>query len=200
MKFSKFLFERFVNASIDDVELKEKYAQEVWDILQYSYAPIGGIRGSGFKNKEDMIKNIPFWKMARHNNKIVAVILYKDSNGRKSVALGTDGSVESKKKIKDMLSNDIYRSFGEKSKGALVTLMNLVPWEILKEYTILPKDVSSIIKKDIISVKDFEGELPEDGMRVLDKFPQLNEYAYMRKISGDYVFKVCFGITGKKIK
>ena len=37
---------------------KEKYVDEVWDMLQTAYSSIGGIKGSGFESKEDMIKKI----------------------------------------------------------------------------------------------------------------------------------------------
>lgn len=98
--FEQTLTEKFINLIGEkDIEKKREYADRVWDILQRSYAKIGGIKGSGFKSKEDMIKNIPFWKIMKSNGKVIAVKLYKDKNGRKSVAGGTDGSKEAKLKF-----------------------------------------------------------------------------------------------------
>lgn len=41
---------------------------------------------------DDMVKNIPFWKLYTKNDKVIMALLYKDKNGRKIVALGIDGS------------------------------------------------------------------------------------------------------------
>lgn len=74
------LNERFVNIFSDE-ETKRKYASDVWDILQKSYADIGGIKGSGFKTIDDMVKNIPFWKLSVHDGVVDAVAMYKDKGG-----------------------------------------------------------------------------------------------------------------------
>lgn len=73
-------------------DMKEKYKNEVWDLIQDSYSAIGGIKGSGFSSPDDMIENIPFWKVYTKNNKVLMVVLYKEKSGRKLVALGIDGS------------------------------------------------------------------------------------------------------------
>jgi hypothetical protein len=47
--------ERYVNAvGMDDrvQSIKQKYMDQVWDILQQSYAPIGGIKGKGFESQK----------------------------------------------------------------------------------------------------------------------------------------------------
>lgn len=45
--FKSFLSESFVNAVNDkNYDKKEKYVQQVWDILQQSYKSIGGIFNS----------------------------------------------------------------------------------------------------------------------------------------------------------
>lgn len=58
--------------------MREKYAEQVWDVLQFSYRDIGGIKGSGFSSIQDMIDNIPFWKMVTKNGEVHAVVMYKD--------------------------------------------------------------------------------------------------------------------------
>lgn len=67
MSFIEFLTESYINLFKE--QEKEKYVDEVWDLIQTSYKPIGGIHGSGFKSKDDMIKNIPFWKLVKRGGK-----------------------------------------------------------------------------------------------------------------------------------
>ena len=198
--FKKFLTEKFINAFQDDTEIKTKYVDDVWDILQKSYSDIGGIKGSGFNSKEDMINKIPFWKIALDNGKPVAVIMYKDSNGRKSVAIGTDGSVSGKDKVTDIIKNDFKRSFGEKSKAALGIMMKTVEWDVLQSFTMTPKEAQTALGKPVTALKDYKGEIPEDGLYALNRYPQLKEYAYIRDIMGHPAFKVSFGVVGIKIK
>jgi hypothetical protein len=57
-RFSEFLQERFLNYFERDAQKKNEVVDEVWNILQVSYKPIGGIKGKGFQSKEDMMKNI----------------------------------------------------------------------------------------------------------------------------------------------
>ncbi len=89
MKFKNYFTEGINNLFTKDK--KQEVVDIVWDLLQKSYAPIGGIKGSGFNSKEDMY-NIPFWKTVTVNNKIVAGIMYKDKDFRKTVAVFTDGT------------------------------------------------------------------------------------------------------------
>ena len=93
MNFNQFdntittLFEHVINTSSRQDKLK--YKDEVWNILQLSYQYIGGIKGSGFSSADEMVEKIPYWKLVKKNDKIVAVMLYKDKNGRKMVACGS---------------------------------------------------------------------------------------------------------------
>jgi hypothetical protein len=103
MSFKKFLIERYVN--LLSKEDKEKYADEVWDILQSSYKDIGGFKSAD--NKEELIKDSSIWKLIRKNGKIVTVSIYKDKNGRKFIAGGTDGSSEGKKGFSEINKADI---------------------------------------------------------------------------------------------
>ena len=69
-------------------------------MLQKSYAYIGGIKGSGFENPDNMVNKIKMWKIVKKNGKILAGIMYKDKNYRKAVAVFTDGTKEGKKRLK----------------------------------------------------------------------------------------------------
>lgn len=198
--FKTFITERFVNLIGTDSE-KEKYADEVWNLLQKSYRDIGGIKGSGFKSKQDMIDNIPFWKLGVKNGRVVAVIMYKDKGGRKSVAFGSDGSEESKAVVNDIFKSDLSRSFGEKSKAALGKLLKTVPWNVLKAFAVTPDLVQRTLKKDVTPVKGLsQDQIPEDGKLALKKHPHLIDYAYLRDINGTPTFKVMFGTLGKAIR
>lgn len=198
--FSQYLEERFVNALPNDTDLKKQYTQEVWDILQSSYKAIGGIKGNGFKSPEDML-NIPMWKMARINGKIVAVVMYKDKGGRKTVASGTDGSVAGKKAIVDMVKNELKRSYGEKSKASLGLAMKLHPFDVLEPFLRTPDEVARLSGDKVIAVSSVkESELPEDAKLTLAKFPQLRKYGYLREIGGKFMFKVMMGTPNKSIK
>ena len=61
VSFKEFLNESYKN--ITDHSEKEKYAEEVFNLLQRAYAKIGGLKGNGFQSPEDMIEKIPFWKL-----------------------------------------------------------------------------------------------------------------------------------------
>jgi len=198
-----FLNEAFVNAiGTDDkaMALKDKYADQVWDVLQTSYKDIGGIQGKGFKNKEDMKSSIPFWKMSVKDGKVVAVIMYKGAGGRKSVAMGTDKSIPGKKAIMNMLPADIHRSFGEKSKGALGALMKTVPWSVLEPLVLKPAEVTKVTGKDVTPISEYKGDMPQDGKDTLAKYPELKPFAYIRNFGGEDHFKVSFGKPGIPIR
>jgi len=193
--FKKILMESYKNL-IQSPEEKSKYVDQVWDILQNAYSDIGGVKGNGFNSKQDMIDNIPFWKLIIKDEKVVGVILYKDRGGRKTVALGIDpSSAYAKSEIKKVIGQEIFRSYSELSKGPLNVLMKQYPWDILKLYTFTPDEASKALKKEVYPV-------PEDVLKnntSLRKYPQLKDYGYMRNIGGTKEFKVLFGRTGLKI-
>lgn len=196
-----YIAERYVNAiGTRDLNTKKQYQKQVWDLLQRSYKAIGGIKGNGFQNPDAMLK-LPMWKMAVNNGKVEAVVLYKDKGGRKSVAMGCSGTPYAKKAVADIMKNELSRSYGEKSKAALGTMMKLYPWDVLEPFVQKPADVKKIAKGDpIVSLKDHRGALPDDAKMTLKKYPQLKDYGYFREIGGNMVFKVMIGTPGKTIK
>ena len=74
-----------------------------------------------------MVTKISFWKIVTRSGKPLADILYKDKHGRKSVASGSDGSEGATFFMNDIFKNEIYRSYGEKSKSALGKVMKTYP-------------------------------------------------------------------------
>ena len=195
------LDERYVNAIGDrDIDLKNQYKKQVWELLQSSYAKNGGLIGNGFQSMEIMVQKIPMWKMVINNGTVEAVVLYKDKGGRKSVAMGSTGSPYAKKAISNLFPAELQRSYGEKSKSALGALMKIVPWSVLEPYAKTPAQVKKVSKDTITSLKDFKGTLPDDAKATLTKFPVLQPYGYFREIGGKLSFKVMIGTPGKTIK
>jgi hypothetical protein len=100
-----------------------------------------------------------------------------------------------------MIKADLERSFGEKSKSALGFLLKTVPWSVLELFAKKPSEVKSILKRDLTAIKDIdEKDWPADAKVSIDKFPELLNYGYIRKIGKSQTFKVMFGSTGKTIK
>lgn len=205
-RFKTLVNERFKNAVGDrDIELKKQYGKQVFDLLQKSYASIGGLKSGGFENVDAMIKKIPMWKMVVNKGTVEAVVMYKDKNGRKSVAMGSTGSDYAKKHLKTILAKDITRSYGEKSKAALGALMKLVPWSVLEPYVQRPEVVDKITGDDeILTMAEYQKrvsrELPMDAVKTLEKYPELRPYGYFRELGGSYIFKIMIGSPGNKIK
>jgi hypothetical protein len=97
-----------------------------------------------------MIKKIPMWKLVRKDNKILACMLYKDKNGRKMVAVGSDGSLEGKEALKKMFMEELklQRSYGEISGPALKFVMKFFENE-LKNVLVPAEKVKEILGKEI---------------------------------------------------
>ena len=195
--------EKYVNAvGFDDqaTAIKKKYTRQVWNILQKSYAAIGGIKGAGFESPEAMLQ-LPMWKLGIRDGRVRAVVIYKDRGGRKSVAVGTDGSDEGKWFVTDIYKNELERSYGEKSKAALGKMMKMFPFDVIEPFLVSPDRVAQMSPDDrIIPIKQVQRrEWPTDAVMTLDKYPQLVDYGYLRELGGNMVFKVMLGSPGKDI-
>lgn len=204
MRVRDLLNERFINAIGNDEQAmatKAKYRDAVWDMLQRSYAPIGGIKGKGFESPEEMLK-LPMWKIAVRGGKLRAVIIYKDKNGRKAVAVGTDGSSESKTLINDILRNEPTRSYSEKSKAALGKDMKTIPSDQIEDLLSTPDEVRKLFPgKEITAISDLpRAQWPEDAIASIGKYPILQKYGYVREIGGTPTFKVLIGTPGLSLK
>ena len=114
--YEELITERYIN--LIDVTDRKKYGQLVWDMLQSAYKDIGGYKGAS--SIDELINSSNLWKLVRKNDKIVAVALYKDLKGRKSIGVATDGSAEGKQALLDMWADDLKlnRSWSEVSGKA----------------------------------------------------------------------------------
>lgn len=178
MKLKSLITETIVNLFSE--KDKEKYADQVWDILQKSYASIGGIKGNGFKDKDDMIKNIHMWKLFKRGPDVKAVIMYKDKSGRKKVAIGTDKSDDAKTMLANMIKDEytLGRSYGEISGKALSFTIKILGKEFLQKIAIPVENVKKI--------------LIDDEIVAIDKFN------YKRKIGGSWHEKIMLGNPNAK--
>ncbi len=203
LSFTQFILnESYQNLFKDDIEQKEKYVDQVWDMLQTAYKSMGGIKGSGFNSKEDMIKNIPFWKINVVDGVVKCVVMYKDKGGRKLVASASDNTPEGLKYLSDSYDAEMKRSFGEKSKRALGHAIKVLGGEYAENFMIEPKEVSRILKKDITPVDEYlkkGGELSADDVFTYDKYSEYRKYMYIRDIGGSPTLKIMFGTPGLKI-
>lgn len=98
------LTEHYVTLT-SEKEKKEQYYDEVMDILNSSYAKIGGPK-SNVLNK--MFDPSVMWKLVTRNGKVVAVLISKLQGGtRKGVLAGSDGSQQGKNDLYAIISEEI---------------------------------------------------------------------------------------------
>ena len=174
------LTERILN--ITSNEDKQKYGEQVYAILQKSYEKIGGLKGSGFTSVEDMINNIPFWKIVKKGDNVVAVHMYKDKSGRKMVACGSDMSKQGRDITKRFLLDDILRdrAYMEVSGRVLTYIKSILTDEEFKKYAIPAEKVKEVFANKQIEI--------------------VSEYEYKRQLgSGDEEVKVMFGTLKQPI-
>lgn len=179
MRYADLINESYKNILPNDHDRRQKYATDVWEILQQSYKEIGGIKGNGFNNIEDMIKNIPLWKICVRDGEVTAVMMYKDNRGRKRVAMGVDGSAMGKKDLSNMLKDEYKtkRSYAEISGGSL-------------------RFHQKILGDEFKSIR-----LPsEKALEIFgtDEIQLVDEYNYKRLIGGKWLDKVMVGTLDAK--
>lgn len=193
MKFQDFLNERFINTFVDDKETRDKYKQEVYDLIQAAYKDIGGFKGSGFNSPDDLVKNVDMWKLKVRDGKIIAGKMYKDRSGRKGVCSFTNGTQDGKNALKEMILADAKRAYSEVSSKML--------WFIVKTYGV------KFVKQYAIPVEKIQELLPDDGIntdhidkKYLTDYPELKDYFYSRELGGKEETKIAFGTPNKTIK
>lgn len=201
LSFKQYISENYKNfIGPSSKPQRKKWADQAWEILQKSYAPIGGIKGNGFNSKQDMIDNIPFWKLYTKGENLVAAVFYKDKNGRKSVAIATDGSDLGKKIVSDVYKSSLGVSYGEKSGAALGTMMKTIPWDTLKNFMFTPSQLEKISGEKVVTVDEFGVEnLDTKDKFTYDKFPKLRPYFYVRELGGEMHLKAAMGTPNLKI-
>jgi len=185
MRANEIITERYFNAF--KTEDKQKYAQEIWDMIQRSYKAVDGIHGKGFNSVEDMVNSNYMFKVGMSNGKPVMVSIYKDKGGRKKVAMGTDGSEEGLRLARNSLKAEFTtgRAFGEISGPVFGSVKKMIPPEVLKTFLIPATKVADLLGK---RVEPGRGE----DMRSGPNDPYL-PYYYQREIGGHMHTKVAYG-------
>ena len=95
----------------------EKYKDEVWDLVESSYAAVGGYPGM---DKDKLIEDASMWKLVTRGGRVVAMVGYTDKyGGRKSFVSASDGTIEGKKDLFSIWKEDVDMTdrgvFGEVS-------------------------------------------------------------------------------------
>jgi hypothetical protein len=181
---------------------REKFIDSVWDMLQRSYEKIGGLKGSGFSSKDDMLKNIPFWKLYVVNGKLIMGMFYKDKTGRKLVALGTDESSKSKSILTQAMKQSFTNSYGEYSKHILAFILRNISHDLIKSYIIPPEAVARVLKNEtiIIPTDDDLKRLDPRDLTIYKRYQKLRPYMYVREIGSELFLKIMIGTIGKSIR
>lgn len=90
---------------------KERYRDQIYQILKRSYEKIGGYGGLGTGTDAEHHSihhdiSTMNMKMTRRNENITAVTLYKNQFGRKSIAAGTNGTKQGKEDLVKHMAED----------------------------------------------------------------------------------------------
>lgn len=192
-------FKNFVGA--DSIEDRKVWADRVWDLLQKTYEKIGGIKGSGFASVEDMVNNIPFWKIFTRGEKVLVALFYKEKAGRKIVALGTDGSPEAKTILTNVIVNGLKVAWGEKSKAVLIYMMSNIGINALRPFLLTPEEAAKLLGVETMRLTPaIIEQLSKHDLLVYKRYEDdLKDYFYVRNIHGEYFLKVAIGTPNKKI-
>jgi hypothetical protein len=183
LSFIEYLSEHVISIGINSnhEHLRNKHHQEIHDLIQKSYSGVeGGYggHGSGTKKESDSIHDdihSSLIKAIKRNGKITAVNLYKDRHGRKSIAVGTDGTDQGKKDLlKIKLDDDkMERSWGEVS-GKMEHLANK-----LGSPKVPNSKAAKLIGKDVETDPDGEHYTRDIGgskkRKVIVGFPKENQ-------------------------
>ncbi len=192
--------EKFVNLFLtdDDKSERAKYVDDVWDMLQKSYADQGGLLANGTRTKEDMINKIPFWKVGKVGGRVVSVIFYKDKGGRKRIALGGwPKDPDTMKSLVDTMKADVKfnRGWGEVSGKSWTFMRKTFPQSILMQLAIPVKTVIKLSPgKDIIP-----GIGPDVDPKYIPPNDAFKKFYYQRNLKGDLHTKIAIGQPGQKI-
>jgi hypothetical protein len=152
------------------------------------------------KNKEDMIKNIPFWKVIKQSGNVVGAMLYKDKNGRKRVATCTDGSRTAKKYLAQAILQEPSRAFFEVSKKSWEFTRKQFNQDDLISFMKNPVEAALALNKELIDLVDIPVKIL-DAASLNPNDPAnkpYEEFIYGRKIGGKVQAKVLVGTIGKE--
>lgn len=178
----------------ENVNEKLRYASAVYNLLETAYVNCGGINlANGFENEEDMLKNIPIWRLCFKGDILISVMLFKEKIGLlKMVAYAPVRSIDKTTRKLD-LQFMINNSHVELSGKLLMIVLKEIKSSWRQYVSINPK---SLIKKDIALLNNFlkTNLLPESSKMMYKKLkkehPHLLKYCYLRFIGGELKLKL----------
>ena len=98
MRIYEILKEEYRKDILTKSDDKNRFADDVWAMLNASYARLGGFKS--FDNKTHMVNDPGMWILIfDENENLIAALVSKYQYGNKLVGMGTDGSQESKKQL-----------------------------------------------------------------------------------------------------
>jgi len=140
------LTERYLN--LLSTEDKRKYLDKIWEILQRSYAKIGGYQGAA--SAEELLTHPGIWKLVRRDGEITAIGIYRDQSGRKSIAAGTNGTKQGLRDLMALKKEDLAmrRAWAEVSDRMEKLMLDLGARKIPNKYA------EALVKKPILKLND----------------------------------------------
>ena len=126
-RFREFISEHVLSIGLNPKHdaYRQSHENDIFNIMRKSYANVeGGYGGRGVGNDdeaEDLRKDIRnpdhIIKAVKRGGKITAVTIYKKRFGRKTIAIGTDGTPQGKLDVKKTMMDDnkMKRSWAEVS-------------------------------------------------------------------------------------
>lgn len=168
MRYFELLVEKETK-EITSSDTKQELSQEMWDILDKSYAALGGFKS--YDSPEHMVHTPGTWVVSYDdNNTLTSGIIFKNQFGNKLVGLGTNGQPESKQDITHILNTmKSKRDFWAEVSGPLEKMFNRMDLPKISN-----KYAEKLTGKAIL-------ELDEDG------------YHYVRFIAGQPIRKIIMG-------
>ncbi len=181
----------------DDVESKKFYSTEVYRFLDKKYESIGGIdKGKGFKNANDMISNIPIWRLRIKKNRIVSVMMFKVKEyGKKMVAYACIDQLTPEEKKEDF-TYILDESYAELSDGLLVAMLKMFS-KHLHHYVLKAEHLMKNKKIYSLSNNYYEKLISDSSkrlfLRLKSQWPELLKFCYIRKIGNENKLKLMLG-------
>jgi hypothetical protein len=180
MRASEFLTERVLNLHTPDQ--KAQYADEVWDMLQKSYAKMGGFKSAS--SKEELIDIPGYWKVVKRGPELTAVNLYRQTPKTKNFKVYASAAQTTKD-----LATDKYKATPQ---GLQDYLMVKKADEKMKRSW---AEVSGPAEKlaQSINTKPIPNKFAEylTGKEILSLNP--DGYHYTRLIQGELHEKIIYG-------
>lgn len=142
----------------------------------------------GFHSADQLVHDMPVWKIGHKNGKIHSIALYKDKGGRKISLAGTDGSDEGKKALGNIMTTDLKkrRAKLEVSKKALDFIKKQTN---IKDHALSYEEAKKYHKEN----GGHEISKPTEDDPEVQRHPDLKDHFYVRHIGGHPHTKIMLG-------